>query len=171
MKKPFKETKFAGFLGKAGKAIVNNGGDALDIAFVAATQGPKAAIEKTIDLLKKDDSPEAKELLSELEMKAMEFEKDMYALEIQDRESARNREIEIAKTGKGDWLMYVAGLTALGSFVLMVIAVIFTDQEGNSLFHQLMGIIEGVALTVFAYYFGTSKSSKDKQETIDRMAK
>lgn len=82
---------------------------------------------------------------------------------INDRSNARNREIEMAKTGKQDWLMYVTGIVALGAFSLMVYAVIFIDEiQENTMFHQLMGIIEGVVLTIFAYYFGTSKSSNDK---------
>lgn len=106
----------------------------------------------------------------------IEFEKlihdqkaELYKLEIEDRNSAREREIEIAKTGRTDWLMYAAGITGLGTFILMVCAVIFMpDVTKNSLFHQLMGIIEGVALTVFAYYFGTSKSSQEKTKILER---
>ena len=72
-----------------------------------------------------------------------------------DRQSARNREIEIAKTGKKDFLMYAAGITALSMFVLMVVSVIFFSENinKNPLFHQLMGIIESISLSVFYYYF------------------
>lgn len=93
-----------------------------------------------------------------------QHEKEMYALEIEDRDSARNREIEIAKTGKQDHLMYSAGYTALGTFLIMVYAVVWRPStEHSALFHQLMGIIEGVALTVFGYYFGTSKRAEEKR--------
>jgi len=89
----------------------------------------------------------------------------MYALEVQDRESARNREVELAKTGKSDHLMYSAGYTALLTFIAMVYAVIWKPAgvEHSPIFHQLMGIIEGVALTVFGYYFGTSKRAEEKK--------
>jgi hypothetical protein len=94
-----------------------------------------------------------------------DHEREMYALEIEDRDSARNREIEMAKTGKQDHLMYSAGYTALGTFIIMVYAVIWKPDgmEHSPLFHQLMGIIEGVALTVFGYYFGTSKRAEEKR--------
>ncbi|MGB1300391.1 MAG: hypothetical protein ACPG5O_04135 [Pseudoalteromonas tetraodonis] len=118
-------------------------------------------------------NPEATALMEEFETRKMDFLKEMYALEIQDRESARNRQVELAKTGTKDNLMPLAGYTALGTFVLMVIAVTFNRYFGlglgeNPLFHQLMGIIEGVALTVFAFYFGTSKSSQDKTGLIGK---
>lgn len=102
----------------------------------------------------------------EFDQLILNHEKEMYALEVQDRDSARNREIEIAKTGKHDHLMYAAGYTALGTFVVMVYAVIWKPEgmEHSPLFHQLMGIIEGVALTVFGFYFGTSKRAEEKKK-------
>jgi hypothetical protein len=104
----------------------------------------------------------------EFEKLIQEHEKEMYELEIKDRDSARNREIEIAKVGGNDHLMYVSGYVALAAFLVMIFAVIFLPESvsHNSLFHQLMGIIEGVALTVFGYYFGTSKSSHEKTSLL-----
>jgi hypothetical protein len=95
-----------------------------------------------------------------------DHEREMYALEIEDRDSARSREVELAKTGRNDHLMYAAGYTALGTFIAMVYAVIWKPSgvEHSPIFHQLMGIIEGVALTVFGYYFGTSKRAEEKRK-------
>jgi hypothetical protein len=96
----------------------------------------------------------------------LDHDREMYALEVQDRDSARNREIEVSRTGKTDHLMYSAGYTALLTFMVMVYAVIWKPDgmEHSPLFHQLMGIIEGVALTVFGYYFGTSKRAEEKRK-------
>lgn len=104
------------------------------------------------------------EKMVEFEQLLQQHEKEMYELEIKDRDSARSREVEIIKAGGNDHLMYVSGYVALGAFLVMVFAVIFLPESvsHNALFHQLMGIIEGVALTVFGYYFGTSKGSHDK---------
>lgn len=173
MKKPFNETKFGQFLGKAKDVVFANGGDVVDIAFTAATQGPAAAIKKTVEALKGDNSKVAKELLSELELRAAEFEKDMYALEIQDRDSARTREVEIVRTGKTDWMMIATGATGLLSFIGVILAIIFIPaMQENDLFIHLIGMVEGVVIgNIFAYYFGTSKGSKDKQAAIDRMTR
>lgn len=173
MKKPFKETKFGHFLSKAKDVVVANGGDVADIAFTAATQGPVAAIKKTIEALKNDKSENGRQLLSELELRAMEFENDMYALEIQDRESARRREIEITKNAKTDWMMMATGATGLLSFIGAFIAIVFVpDIKENTLFLHFVGMLEGVVISqIFSYYYGTTKGSRDKQDTIDRMVK
>lgn len=110
---------------------------------------------------------EKKKFMMEVEQMVHNQKSELLKMEIEDRGSARNREVEMAKTGHTDWLMYAAGITGLGSFILMVCAVIFIDGVSeNLLIHQLMGIIEGVALTIFAYYFGTSKSSTDKTKLL-----
>lgn len=82
-----------------------------------------------------------------------------FELEVQDRDSARNREVELAKVKGTDWMMYATGLVGLLSFVAMVVAVIFIPSvQENKLFVHLMGIIEGVVISnLFAYYYGTSK--------------
>lgn len=166
----FKNSKFGQFLSKAKDVIVDNGGDIIDIGLAAATGNPAAVISETMDLFRKDDSPKAKALLGELERERQNFELEMYQLEIKDRDSARTREIEVAKTGKADVMMYATGGTGLATFILMVLAAIYMpEQQENKLFVHLMGIIEGVALTIFAYYFGTSKGSKDKQATLDKL--
>jgi hypothetical protein len=51
----------------------------------------------------------------------------------------------------------------------MVYAVIWVPSVWkNPLFHQLMGIIEGVALTLFTFYFGSSKGSADKTKLMGK---
>lgn len=111
------------------------------------------------DDLSPEDLQKAREM-KELDLKELE-------LVLADVANARNREIEVAKAGKSDFMMYTAGSVGLGSFLLMVIAVVFIPKVGeNPLIHQLMGIIEGVALTIFYYYYGTSKSSHDKTRML-----
>jgi hypothetical protein len=155
MKKPFKDTKVGSFLNNALPGIAD----------VLPDKGILGIAKNIID--KSTVSPEEKaEMLAEIQA----FEKEMYELEIKDRDSARNREIEIIKAGGNDHLMYVSGYVALIAFMVMIFAVIFLPESvsHNSLFHQLMGIIEGVALTVFGYYFGTSKGSHDKNTLIKK---
>lgn len=149
MKKPFKETKVGAFLNNALPGIAD----------VLPDKGILGIAKNLIDKSTVSDE-EKKEMLAEIQS----FEKEMYELEIKDRDSARSREVEIIKAGGNDHLMYVSGYVALGAFLVMVFAVIFLPESvsHNALFHQLMGIIEGVALTVFGYYFGTSKGSHDK---------
>jgi hypothetical protein len=88
--------------------------------------------------------------------------KDLYELEIADRDSARKREVEIKKTGGQDWMMFITGIVGLFSFVFMIYAVVYIPSVSeNDLFVHLMGMIEGVVISnIFAYYYGTSSDKK-----------
>jgi len=99
-----------------------------------------------------------------------EYELELYRIEVADRQGARNREIEKAKTGSIDLLFYLTGIVGLGAFVGIVWAIIAQSvpPENKELFIHLVGIVEGAALTIFAYYFGTSKSSSDKTKMLSK---
>lgn len=157
-RKKFKDTKLGQFVTEKLPNVAKVIGDVLP------DKGILGIVKNIID----NDSSIPDEQKLEFHKLCQEHEKEMLELEVQDRNSARNREIEIAKAGGNDHLMYVAGYVALTAFLGMICAVIFLPENitHNSLFHQLMGIIEGVALTVFSYYFGTSKSSADKTKIM-----
>jgi len=90
--------------------------------------------------------------------------KEMYELEVRDRESARAREVEVKKAGKQDWMMFITGVVGLASFVFTIYAVVYVDNvRENDLFIHLMGMIEGVVIgNIFAYYYGTSSQDRKK---------
>lgn len=83
---------------------------------------------------------------------------ELYKLEVADRDSARNREVEMAKSGGNDWMMNVTGIIGLFCFVFIVYAVVYIpDVLHNELFVHLMGMVEGVVIgNIFAFYYGTS---------------
>ena len=143
-KKPFKETKLGKFLGKIAPSILNIAGDLLPDAGV---------LSMVANLIKKDEniSPEDK-------TEALDQAKEMYALEVADRDSARKREIEVKKTGSKDIMMLATGLTGLFSFIFIIYAVVYEPTVlDNDLFVHLMGMVEGVVISnIFAYYYGTS---------------
>jgi hypothetical protein len=147
-KKKFKDTKFGKFLGKIAPGILGIAGDLLPDAGVLGMIG---------NLIKNDPdiSLEDKEI-------ANTFLQEMYALEVADRDSARRREVEIAKTDKQDWMMLATGLTGLFSFIFMIYAVVYIPTVmDNDLFVHLMGMIEGVVISnIFAYYYGTSAENR-----------
>jgi hypothetical protein len=87
-----------------------------------------------------------------------------YEAEVTDRDSARKREIEVTKTGKFDFLFNLTGLIGLSAFSVIIWAILALEiPEGNKeLFYHLIGIVEGVALSIFGYYFGTSMKDEKK---------
>lgn len=97
-------------------------------------------------------------------VKAQEHALKVYEAEVADRNSARLREVEIAKTGRFDYMMMITGAVGLSAFVFIVYTLAFRQvPEGNKeLFIHMVGIVEGVVLTIFAYYYGTSKGERNK---------
>jgi hypothetical protein len=172
-KKPFNETKFGKFLDKSKDVIAKNGGNILELGIAAVTGNVGGVVNEVKDILGKDSSPESLAMLNELRVKEkemiLEFEKEMYAIEVKDRSSARTREVEIVKAGGTDFMMYVAGFVGLGLFVFIVVSVVYMPQLAeNKLLIHVLGIIEGVCTSIFFYYFGSSKSSSDKNRMIDK---
>lgn len=90
--------------------------------------------------------------------------KEMYELEVKDRDSARQREVEVKKTGSQDFMMVLTGIIGLAAFVFLIYAVVYVEGvTDNDLFVHLMGMIEGVVISnIFAYYYGTSSQDRNK---------
>jgi hypothetical protein len=108
------------------------------------------------NLIQKDDTISASKKVELLD--AYKEDLKAFELEVKDRDSARNREVELAKVKGTDWMMYATGIVGLLSFVAMITSVIFIPSvQDNKLFVHLLGMVEGVVVSnLFAYYFGTS---------------
>lgn len=142
MKKPFKETKVGKLLGKVSGLLPESG-----------VLGILKDVIDTDDQLTPEEKEEAHKWLIEA-----------YKAEVSDRESARSREVEIAKAGKNDWLFNITGLVGLGAFGVIIWAILALDipETNKELFYHLIGIVEGVSLSIFGYYFGTSMKDNQK---------
>jgi len=110
-------------------------------------------------------SPEQKQEVAEI----IKLELEELDLRLKDVQNARNREIEIAKTGKKDPMMLIVGIVGISVFVFMVGAIVFKPElQDNKLLIHLLGMVEGVAITIFSYYYGSSKGSKDKTRLLGK---
>ena len=77
--------------------------------------------------------------------------------EAEDRADARKREIDFVKaTGGRDWMQTVVGVFGLAAFILMIVWAVNGVEEREVYFH-LLGVVEGVAVTIYGYYYGASK--------------
>lgn len=169
-KKKFNETKFGQFLSKAKNAVPDIASAALQVAS-GDLKGAVNSVSEALNLkvAQEPDNNEAKRLQMEFERSRNEFELEMYQLEVQDRESARKREVELAKSGKSDWMMSFVGVAGLALFAASFYALVWVPQTvENKLFVHFLGIIEGAVLSIYGYYFGTSKSSSDKTKMLNR---
>lgn len=156
-RKPFKETKLGIFLKEKAPHILD----------IAADMIPGASglhvIKKLIDKdgsFTKEDKQKAIELLN--------HELELYKVDQVDRADARAREREYVKANKIDWMMIITGASGLSAFLFIVICSIYKPDvfEKNPVLHQIVGMVEGVAISIFMYYFGSSKGSADKTKML-----
>lgn len=135
-KKPFKDTAVGKLFSKVGDILPNN--------------GVLGVLKEVIDSDEELTPQQEEQLLNRLK------------IEVEDRDSARQREVGVAQAGKKDYLMFITGMVGLGAFVFMIYATVYEEQVlENDLFVHAMGMIEGVVVSnLFAYYFGTSQNQK-----------
>lgn len=140
-KKKFKETK-------VGQFILNKVPDF--VTGVLPDKGVLGVVKKLIDT-DPDTSPEEKaQMHNELV--------ELYKLEVEDRDSARKREVEIAKTGRFDFMFNLTGIIGLASFAFIIYAIVYLNipQNNKEVWIHTIGIIEGVTLSIFGYFYGSA---------------
>jgi len=143
-KKKFKDTKVGKLIGNIAPNILGVAGDLLPDA------GVLGIVKNLID---KDENiaPEDKAIMHDQI-------KELYELEVADRDSARKREIEIAKTGKKDYMHSFTGVIGLLSFCFMIYAVVYLDvpESNKEVFINILGISQGIVLSIFGFYYGSA---------------
>ncbi len=110
------------------------------------------------NIISKDEAidPETKKLLHQQLV-------ETYKLEVEDRDSARKREIEITKVGKTDWMFIATGASGLLAFLFIVYSVVYVTipEHNEKTFYTLIGLMEGLIASIFAFYFGARVRSND----------
>lgn len=162
---------------KGGASLIGNaiggpiGGMAVNwiVGELGGNVDPKdpVAIEKAINA-----NPEIMFKIKELETKHKEkleeMEQAAFEAEIKDKDSARSREIELAKImgGRDYFMPALAILITLGFFGILVAMLILDISKINASALTILNIMIGVLGTNFnnvvGYFFGSSKGSADK---------
>ena len=83
---------------------------------------------------------------------------ELYKLEIADRDSARKREVEKAKAGGFDFMFNLTGVIGLGAFAFIIYAIVYLQirESNKEVWIHLIGICEGIVLSIFGYFFGSA---------------
>ena len=148
MKKKLKDTKLGQFLKDKAPKVLDIVGDVLPSS---GTLGiVKNIISKDPDL-----TPEEKDQLHQQVV-------ELYKLEVDDRDSAREREVELAKSGKFDLMFNLTGLVGLTCFSFLVYAIVYLQVPENNkeIWIHLIGVTEGIVLSIFGYFYGSSASRR-----------
>ena len=138
-KKKFKDTKVGQFL------LKKLPGFAADIL---PEKGVLGVVKNLIDN-DSDITPEEKAQLHEELV-------ELYKLEVADRDSARKREVEVAKTGQFDLMFNLTGIIGLAAFAFIIYAIVYLDipESNKEVWIHLIGICEGIVLSIFGYFYG-----------------
>ena len=140
-KKPFKETKVGKFITDKLPGFVGE---------ILPDKGVLGIVKNLID-----NDPE----LSPEDKAAMHQEVvDLYRLEVEDRDSARKREVEKAKAGGFDFMFNLTGLIGLLSFAFIIYAIVYLQipENNKEVWIHTIGIIEGIVLSIFGYFYGSA---------------
>jgi hypothetical protein len=140
-KKPFKDTKVGKFITSKLPGFVGD---------ILPDKGVLGIVKNLID-----NDPE----LSAEDKAAMHQEVvDLYRLEVEDRDSARKREVEKAKTGGLDFMFNATGIIGLLSFAFIIYAIVYLQipENNKEVWIHTIGIIEGIVLSIFGYFYGSA---------------
>lgn len=84
-------------------------------------------------------------------------------LQVQDRGTARTRESEFLKaTGHIDYLMWFLAMSGIILLACCLYILVNSELANKELFIHFLGIIEGVVVGIYSYYFGSSAGSRIK---------
>lgn len=165
MSKPFSETR-------VGKFLASKGFDqALEAAKVIPFVGALDAIKDLVV-----GSTDYARLTPEDQQRFLELRKlDIQELDavLADTANARGREIEITKSGK-NYLQNILAILGVATFIFIVLYVLIkglkdVPTEVNLLIGTVIGAAIGTYKDIYGYYFGSSRSSGEKDKTISKL--
>lgn len=136
-------------------AAIDFGGKIVDRIWPDATEKQKA---------------EASQIIAELA-----HEETLFSKEVEDRESARNREAQIATSDSAPTLnKVITPVLAIGtlvlSFILFYIVAFDTDTldpKNKDIIIYILGVLSAIDTQIIGYYFGSSSSSVQKTSVLE----
>lgn len=107
-------------------------------------------------------------LNQEFTLKAYEFQAKEDETTQKDRESARIRETELAKTGKQNYTMTVLVAIAMLGTGWIIWFLLSKDIRERELAFMILGFVIAIVKDIFGYYFGSSRGSALKDDIIKK---
>ena len=140
-KKKFKDTKVGQFILKKIPSFVGD---------ILPEKGVLGVVKNLIDNDPELTSQDKTQLHNELI--------ELYELEVADRDSARKREVEKAKSCGFDFMFNLTGVIGLGAFAFIIYAIVYLQipESNKEVWIHLIGICEGIVLSIFGYFFGSA---------------
>jgi VIT1/CCC1 family predicted Fe2+/Mn2+ transporter len=134
--------------------------------------GKDAATEDEVALALENATPEQliqlKKLDLEFAAQLAEAGISLDRLEVEDRASARAMRTAAPK----DWVPNVLAMSLLSGLIALSWFLLQREVPGGNkeIIINLMGVLEGALVTVFTFFFGSSRSSDEKGKVLGRIA-
>lgn len=190
-KKPFNETTTGKILEKAGSLIPDLAkmiipgtvDDQIIDSIIGKTTEAAAADPNNVELQKLLNEIQLAEMSMRSEaaqqahlerLKEMEISSQETLALLQDVQSARGREIDYVKaTGKRDWLMGAIGIAVILAFLASLVMLFFIEvpEANKDVVYSMVGSLGTLTITIVAFYYGSSRGSKVKEQALIRSAK
>ena len=73
-----------------------------------------------------------------------------------------DREVELAKANRFDFMFNLTGLVGLSCFAFLVYAIVYLEvpEHNKEIWIHLIGVTEGIVLSIFGYFYGSSASRR-----------
>lgn len=175
-KKAFKDTLFGKIVNKAAHVLPDTAG----IALQAVMGDPLGALSNLKEKLLGEASKgsiKARELLTQLDVEMAQIELEFARVDLEetqaylaDTQNARSKEVSMIQAGASNWFQYLVGCVGLAmlGFCLYVLVYVVIPEQNRDLFLHFLGIIEGIAISIFTYEFGSSKGSREKTKLMGK---
>lgn len=118
--------------------------------------GPKE-LANAIQNATPEQLAELKRIDNEFDLKMKEMEVDLETLAVKDRDSARDMQVQLKSMLPG-----IIGCGVLSGFFLVLILMFFMPDFENRAMDIMLGTLGTMSGAVVNFYFGSSKSSSDK---------
>lgn len=124
-------------------------------------EGARSVIDEVVT-----NKEEKAEITRKLEQIFLDHERELIKAENEDKASARNREIEVVKTGSKNLTQNLLAYIAVIAFFAMTGYIISKgltnmNTETSFIIGNLTGMAGAIAKDIYGYYFGSSKGEHD----------
>ncbi len=139
---------------------------------------------QVVDMAKRitsaEDPIEAIKSLKENTLQVAEFQKEVLKIEtelelgfLNDRQNARNRDIALAQVGRHNMRADIMVISAAVGLVMCLVSLAFYSEalpgEAVGIISTIAGIFGACLKDAYAFEFGSSRGSKDKDSTVAAM--
>ena len=130
-------------------------------------EATEAEVEAYVNNMTAADYVKLKEIDLEFAKQLSSAKIEIEKIDAGDRANARAREISLK-----DWVPSTLAVTVVGAFVGLLIMLLTSQipDTNRDAFNLLLGMLGGSVTSVFGYYFGSSRSSREKDQIIGRVA-